>query len=58
MRGDKKQYLSAAKQYIAELEEIIQSDSTDPELERDACWDIDSLKEEVNKGEFKIPGKS
>jgi voltage-gated potassium channel Kch len=58
MRGDKKQYLSAAKQYIAELEEIIQSDSADPELERDAGWDIESLKEEVNKGEFKIPGKS
>jgi voltage-gated potassium channel Kch len=58
MRGDKKQYLSAAKQYIAELEEIIQSDSADPELERDAGWDIDSLKEEVNKDEFKIPAKS
>lgn len=58
MRGDRKRYLSAAKQYIAELEEIIQSDSTDPELERDAGWDIDSLKEEVNKGEFNIPGKS
>lgn len=58
MRGDKKQYLSAAKQYIAELEEIIQSDSADPELERDAGWDIDSLKDEVNRGEFKIPEKS
>jgi monovalent cation:proton antiporter-2 (CPA2) family protein len=58
MRKDKKRYLSAAKQYIAELEEIIQSDSADPEIERDAGWDIDSLKEEVIKGEFKIPEKS
>jgi len=58
MHKDKKRYLSAAKQYIAELEEIIQSDSEDPEIERDAGWDIDSLKEEVIKGEFKIPNKS
>ncbi|MCH7773396.1 MAG: cation:proton antiporter [Bacteroidetes bacterium] len=51
MHGDKKEYLSAARQYIAELEELIQSDDTDPELERDAGWDIDSLREEVNKAE-------
>jgi len=51
MHRDKKEYLSAAKQYIAELEELIQSDDTDPELERDAGWDIDSLREEVNKTE-------
>lgn len=49
MHGDKKEYLSAARQYIAELEELIQSDDTDPELERDAGWDIKSLREEVNK---------
>jgi len=49
MRGDKKEYLSAARQYIAELEELIQSDDADPELERDAGWDIDSLREEVIK---------
>lgn len=49
MHRDKKEYLSAARQYIAELEELIQSDDTDPELERDAGWDIDSLREEVNK---------
>ena len=46
---DKKEYLSAARQYIVELEELIQSDDADPELERDAGWDIDSLREEVNK---------
>ncbi|TDJ55672.1 MAG: potassium transporter [Ignavibacteria bacterium] len=51
MHKDKKEYLSAARQYIAELEELIQSDDTDPELERDAGWDIDSLREEVNKAE-------
>ena len=49
MRADKKEYLSAARQYIAELEELIQSDDADPELERDAGWDVDSLREEVKK---------
>jgi voltage-gated potassium channel Kch len=53
MRGDKKEYLSAARQYIAELEELIQSDDADPELERDAGWDIDSLRDEVNKAGLK-----
>lgn len=53
MRGDKKEYLSAARQYIAELEELIQSDDADPELERDAGWDVDSLREEVNKSGLK-----
>ncbi|MFB3056188.1 MAG: cation:proton antiporter, partial [Ignavibacteriaceae bacterium] len=51
MHGDKKEYLSAARLYIAELEELIQSDDTDPELERDAGWDIDSLRGEVKKAE-------
>ena len=53
MRGDRKEYLSAARQYIAELEELIQSDDADPELERDAGWDVDSLREEVNKAGLK-----
>jgi voltage-gated potassium channel Kch len=52
-RGDKKEYLSAARQYIAELEELIQSDDADPELERDAGWDVDSLREEVKKSNLK-----
>jgi monovalent cation:proton antiporter-2 (CPA2) family protein len=53
MRGDKKEYISAARQYIAELEELIQSDDADPELERDAGWDVDSLREEVKKAGLK-----
>lgn len=51
---DKKEYLNAAKQYIAELEEIIQADSSDPDLERDAGWDAETLREEVLSGEFKV----
>jgi len=51
---DKKKYLNAAKQYIAELEEIIQADSAEPDLERDAGWDAETLREEVLSGEFKV----
>jgi hypothetical protein len=51
---DKKQYLIAAKQYISELEEIIQSDSMEPDLERDAGWDPESLRNEVKKGSLKV----
>ena len=51
---DKKEYLNAAKQYIAELEEIIQADSAEPDLERDAGWDAETLREEVLRGEFKV----
>ena len=39
LHKDRKEYLNAAKQYIAELEEIIQGDSAEPDLERDAGWD-------------------
>lgn len=51
---DRKEYLSAAKEYIAELEELIQTDKAEPDLERDAGWDAESLREEVNRGEFKV----
>ncbi len=51
---DKKEYLNAAKQYIAELEEIIQADSAEPDLERDAGWDAETLREEVVSGKFKV----
>jgi monovalent cation:proton antiporter-2 (CPA2) family protein len=54
MHKDKKKYLSTAKQLIAELEEIIQADSAEPDLERDAGWDAESLRDEVNRGEFKV----
>lgn len=47
VRKDKKVYFSMAKSAIAELEELIQADMTDTDLERDAGWDSDSLREEV-----------
>ncbi len=51
---DRKQYLNTARQYISELEEIIRSDTSEPDLERDAGWDPESLRNEVKKGEFKV----
>lgn len=44
---DPDEYIIAAKNYIEELELILQSDTNDPVLERDAGWDVESLREEV-----------
>lgn len=44
---DPDEYIVAAKGYIEELELIVQADTKDPALERDAGWDIESLREEV-----------
>ncbi len=44
---DPDEYIIAAKNYIEELELIVQADTKDPALERDAGWDIESLREEV-----------
>ena len=38
----------------AELEEIIQADKAEPDLERDAGWDAESLIEDVVTGQFKV----
>ena len=44
---DPDEYVIAAKNYIEELEIILQEDMKDPALERDAGWDVESLREEV-----------
>lgn len=54
LHKDRKKYLIAAKEYIAELEEIIQADKAEPDLERDAGWDAETLREEVVSGQFKV----
>jgi monovalent cation:proton antiporter-2 (CPA2) family protein len=54
LHKDRKEYLNAAKEYIAELEAIIQADKAEPDLERDAGWDAETLREEVLRGEFKV----
>ena len=54
LHKDRKEYLNAAREYIAELEEIIQADKAEPDLERDAGWDAESLREDVVTGQFKV----
>ncbi len=51
-KADRKAYINVARQRIAELEELIKADAADPDLDRDAGWDIESLREEVRQGAF------
>lgn len=44
---DPDEYIIAAKNYIEELELIVQADTKDAALERDAGWDVESLREEI-----------
>ncbi len=48
-RRDQAAYLSAARRRIDDLEQQLLADLADPDLERDAGWDPDSLREEVRK---------
>jgi CPA2 family monovalent cation:H+ antiporter-2 len=43
-------FLSAARQRIRDLEDILRADLEHEELERDAGWDPDSLREEYGEG--------
>lgn len=53
--ADNQAYLNVVRQRIAELEELIKADDAEPDLDRDAGWDSDSLREEVRAGAFKEP---
>ncbi len=46
MRHDRSLYLSAARQRIEELEELLRSDLSDADEMRDSGWDPESLREE------------
>jgi hypothetical protein len=46
VRHDKKQYITAARQSILDLEELLLSELEDTGVSRDAGWDTDSLREE------------
>ena len=43
---DPDEYILAAKNYIEELELIVQADTKEQALERDAGWEVESLREE------------
>ena len=47
--GDRASYLSAARSRIRELESLLRSDLADPDLERDAGWDPETLREEARE---------
>lgn len=57
-RKDRSRYLSVAREKIAELERLLQSDVDDKALERDAGWDVESLREEVRSSPgWSAPGE-
>ncbi|MDZ4717954.1 MAG: monovalent cation:proton antiporter-2 (CPA2) family protein [Roseiflexaceae bacterium] len=49
IRAQQGEYLSAARQRIEELEQVLLSDRQDRGLERDAGWDAESLREEFRE---------
>jgi monovalent cation:proton antiporter-2 (CPA2) family protein len=46
---DEKKYLSEAKKYAAELEELLQTENEESNPERDSSWDVSSRVEEVKQ---------
>jgi monovalent cation:proton antiporter-2 (CPA2) family protein len=49
-RADRTMYLSAARERIAELERLLRLDLEARDLDADAGWDAESLREEVRQG--------
>jgi voltage-gated potassium channel Kch len=57
-RQDRSRYLTVARQKIAELERLLQSDLDEKSIERDAGWDVESLREEVRSSSLRTgPGQ-
>jgi hypothetical protein len=49
MKGeDQSVYLTAARQRIEDLEALLAGDLEDPDLDRDAGWDSEALREEFS----------
>jgi hypothetical protein len=49
MRQDRKEYLSAARERIQSLEELLLSEVEGPVGERDAGWDTETLREDFGE---------
>jgi len=49
-RSDRAVYVSAVRQRIEDLERMFEADRAEPELDRDAGWDAESLREEARGG--------
>lgn len=51
--ADRNLYISAARERIAELEQLLKADGADALLDHDEEWDSESLREDVAQGTFK-----
>ncbi len=49
-RAGRANYINAARHRIADLEQLFEADRQETELSRDEGWDIDTLREEVQRG--------
>jgi monovalent cation:proton antiporter-2 (CPA2) family protein len=49
-RGDETEYVSAARERIADLERLMREDLGQRERSRDAGWDTESLREDLRRG--------
>ncbi len=56
MRHDRKLYLSRARAAIAELEDVLTRENRMPPEDRDAGWDVESLRREFGGGGSERPG--
>jgi voltage-gated potassium channel Kch len=52
-REDRTSYINAARRRIEDLEQLFEADRVDTELSRDEGWDIDTLRDEVNRSEWR-----
>jgi len=57
-REDEKKYLSEAKKYANELEELLQTENEDADHEQDSSWDVSSRREEIQHLSQSSPGGS
>lgn len=49
LQHDRKQYINSARDRIKDLEEVLSRELQDSGAERDAGWDIESLRQELDK---------
>lgn len=57
-RTDRSVYMLAARRRIEDLERLLQADLAGVDLDRDAGWDVDSLRDEVRRMSVGPPPKS
>jgi hypothetical protein len=58
MRGDRARYFSEARGRIEDLERVLLADLGEGGETRDLGWDVESLREDVLKGDLGRPSSS